>query len=327
MGMEIIFADTNEEYLERLTHYIKKHFEGVYTMSVCLNKKQLQERLKAGKCDVLCFAPELYDETMDFKQVLLPIVLLDEEVPYPDKFKHTINKYIRISKLMYYINESYEVAEKNKPLVYGVYGPAGGVGTSTIAVAVALSYANLGRKTCYLNLEAINSTGLFFEEKNSEVLEDILEEHGKLDNTFCKQYMRKDRKNGIIYCTNVREGLEHLHLSITELIEEIIENEVATAIIVDLGSNVSAIHKEVFKRADKLFIVTMNANYAAYKLQAFMNEMVDKEKVEVIANQSESIVNVGQVPVAGCIDTLYVKNAIGVCEYIAQNHLIKVVGI
>lgn len=329
MGIEIIFADTNEEYLERLTHYIKEHFADNYKISICRDKKQLQNKLKAGKCDVLCFAPELYDSKMDFKQVLLPIVLFDEEemIPYPDKFKYTLNKYTRISKLMAYIDESYEIAERNKPLIYGVFGPAGGVGTSTVAIATAIAYANSGRKTCYVNLEDINSTELFFEGKNSKVLGETQKPSQESYEAFLKQHIKQDLKSGVFYCMDVQEILENTNLSITELIEGIIDSEIATALVVDLGSSLSAIHKSVFEQADKLLLVTTDANYALYKLQAFVRDMPNEEKIEVVYNQSNSIVSEMQVPVAGRIDKLYAKHAVGVCEYIAQNHLIKVAGI
>ncbi len=52
--------------------------------------------------------------------------------------------------------------------------PAGGVGSSTMAAAYALTLARAGRRVLYMNLELFGKTGFFFTGPGQETLSDVL---------------------------------------------------------------------------------------------------------------------------------------------------------
>ena len=336
MSMNLIIADTNQEYMERLKDYILNKYQEEYTIELNYDKYQLKERTKIGKCQVVLLTPNLYDPEMNIKNIELPIVLIDEEVPlpYPDKFKRAINKYTRITSLVNYIQEEYEEMERNKPLIYGVYSPAGGVGKTTIALSTAVAYAKAGKKVLYFNLEDLDSTPMYFEGTEVPPM-DVLANLAKdsYEQMLAKR-IGQDKNTGVMYFTREVQTLDPYAISaeeITRIIEAVIESGMANVVVVDLSTELNNLNRQVFEMADYLLMVVNQNTQATYKTNCFMmqNEIVEpiKNKLRFVINQGkESGIN-QEVEVIARIDKLYATNPLGLCEYIAQNHFLSLHGL
>ncbi len=336
MSMNLIIADTNQEYMERLKDYIVNKYQEQYTIELINDKYRLKERIKLGKCQVVLLTPSLYDPEMNIKNVELPIILVDEEtaLPYPDKFKRAINKYTRITSLIKYVQEEYEEMERNKPLVYAVYSPAGGVGKTTIALSAAIAYAIAGKKVLYFNLEDLDSTPMFFERAEVPHMNDLL---GLAKDSYEQMLARRigqDKRTGVMYFTRQVQTLDPYTISaeeITHIVESVIESGIANVVIMDLSTELNFLNKQVFEIADYMLMVVNQNTHATYKTNCFMRqmEMIEplKSKLRLVINQGKECSINQEIEVVARIDKLYATNPLGLCEYIAQNHFLSLQGL
>ncbi len=336
MSMNLIIADTNQTYVERLTKFILSKYEDSYSIEVIDDKQKLKERVRKEKCEVLLLSPELYDPGMNLKNIKLPIILLDEEasLPYPDKFKRVINKYTRISSLLVYVNNEYEEMERNRPLVYGVYSPAGGVGKTTISLSTAMAYAKAGKKVLYFNLEDVDSTSMFFDKAKKPSMESLLNLSNDSYEQTLANLILQDESTGIFCFARDNKMLDPYSLSaeeVTHIVEALIESEMVNIVVIDLSTAVNALNRQVFDICDYLVMVADQNAQSAYKINSFMQqtELVHpiKEKLRLVLNQCKDLSNTEDIDVIGRIDKLYATNPLGLCEYIAQNHFLSLHGL
>ncbi len=336
MPMNLIIADTNKEYMKRLKDYISSKYQEEYTIELIDDKHQLKERTKMGKCEVVLLAPNLYDPGMNLKNIDLPIILLDEEVPltYPDKFKKAINKYTRITKLVKYVEEEYEEMERNRPLVYGVYSPAGGVGKTTISMATAISYVKAGKKVLYINLEDLDSTPMYFDKAKHAKVDELAKLARDSYEQMLVKKITKDRNTGVMYLTREDKTLDSYSISseeISHMIESVIETGMANVVVVDTSTEISFLNRKVFEISDYMLMVVNQNTQATYKTNSFMTqgEIIEpiKEKIRFVINQGKEAGVNQDVEVIARIDKLYATNPLGLCEYIAENHFLNLHGL
>lgn len=337
MSMNLIIADTDQEYVKRLKDYILNKYQDQYTIELIYDKYQLKDKIKQEKYHVLLLTPNLYDPDMNIKNIGLPIILVDEEasLPYPDKFKKSINKYTRITSLMQYVDEEYKEMERNRPIVYGVYSPAGGVGKTTIALSTAIAYAQAGKKVLYFNLEDLDSTPMFFDK--AEVLspaESILNLAKDSYEQMLAKRIGQDRRTGVMYFTREIQTLDPYAISAEEvghMIETLIESGMINIVVMDLSTSLNFVNRQAFEMADYLMVVINQSTQSAYKTNCFMGqeEVVNplREKIKFVINQGKELSITQNVEVIARIDKLYATNPLGLCEYIAQNHFLNLHGL
>ena len=330
----LIIADTHKEYVNRLSTYILKTYGNDYEIEVFHDKSQLKDRIQQRKCEVLLLAPQLCDSEIYFKNIKLPIILTDEDqsVPYPDEFKWTINKYTRISTLLQYIDREYEEVEKNRPIIYSFYAPAGGVGKTTMALATAIAYAKVSKKVLYINLEEMDSTGMFFEKK--DVVPNLLLEHPIEDiyDQILADRIKQDEQTHIMYLKRKYiDDKSEVKEQIDLLVERAIDNGIANIIIMDLSTNYSQLHQRIMDISDYVILVSNAQSHAVYKLAQLLKEthlaVELKEKLKLIVNQSEELNLATDIDVIGRIDKLYATHPVDLCEYIVQNQMLKLHGL
>ena len=336
MPMNLIIADTNKEYMNRLKEYISSKYQEEYTIELIDDKYQLKERTKMGKCEVVLLAPNLYDPEMNLKNIDLPIILLDEEAPltYPDKFKKAINKYTRITKLIKYVEEEYEEMERNRPLVYAIYSPAGGVGKTTISLATAMSYVKAGKRVLYINLEDLDSTPMYFDKARNTKPEEIVNLARDSYEQMLVKKISKDKNTGVMYLTRESKTLDSYYMNaeeISHMVEAVIETGMANVVVVDTSTEINFLNRKVFEIADYMLMVVNQNIQVTYKTNSFMKqgEVVEpiKDKIKFVINQGKEAGINKDIEVIARIDKLYATNPLGLCEYIAQNHFLNLHGL
>lgn len=335
MTKNIVIADAQGEYVERLVSYISKKYGEQYNIQAFTDKSQFKTYIQVNKCEILLLAPELYDAGVYLKNVKLPVILLesDEELVLPEKLKWSINKYTRISTLLAYLEREYEEVERNRPLIYGMYSPAGGVGKSTVAVAAALAYAKVGKNVLYLNLEDIDGTGMFFEDKPvaPAFLANFNKYQDRIDAVITKG-IKQDSQTNIMYLERQFVSPDPIFKEqLPEFFERIIDNGIANIIIVEFNSSPECLDEQVLASLDYLTLVCDTHMHAVYKLKKWLSiTQVDKrldDKVKVVINQGREINIPTPIDVIGRIDKLYATNPLGLSEYIAQNQFLRLHGL
>lgn len=334
MVKHLIIADEHKEYVDRLSAYILKVFGDDYEVEVFYDKNQLKERIKQCKCDVLLISTQLYDSEINFKNIKLPIILSEENpsLPNVETFKWTINKYTRITSIIKYIDTTYEEVEQNRPIIYSFYAPAGGVGKTSMALATAIAYTKIGKKVLYINLEDIDSTGMFFKEKNVNVNIPLENPIKNIYDQILVDCIKKDELTDIMYLKRkyideMSEVKEHIAL----LVEKMIDNDIANIIIIDLSTNYNQLSSRMSKISDYIILVSSMQTHSVYKLKQLLKELhLDlelKEKLKLILNQSKEFNFSTDIEIIGRIGKLNITTPLGLCEYIAQNQLLKLHGL
>ncbi len=332
MAKSLVIAEEHEAYRNRLKNYLEKYDKCEYCIVVFEEKKAFLEYIHQEKCELVLFSTAFYDETMDLKNISLPVILLEEneEKPAHHKLKWMIQKYTRISKMMAYINSAYEEVKRNKPLIYSFYSPAGGVGQTTIAIGAALSYLKAGRKVLYINLEEVDSTGLYFGRKSGGLSEHLSSSDIPEAVQFLTPFINKDMNTGILYWVNEKAQGQNSY-SVQELVEKIIDYEIANVVIFDLAHHYDLANSIYFDLADFIVLVRNNQIQSKYKMRQMLDQKLlkaeIKDKLRFVINQGKiGDMDKDKVENAMVIEKLYAPNALGLCEYIADNQLLKLDG-
>ncbi len=332
MAISIILADTDEDYMRRLESYILSKGDDMYEIIKYTDKAKLKSAVDEGKYDILLFSPDMYDKGLNCKKVKVAIAIYDEDDLIFETFKRSINKYTKITSMLEYITFQYEEAERNKPIIYGVYSPAGGVGKTTVALAVALASTKIGRKVFYLNTEDLDSTPLFFDpaakdDLQQEVNFEDIERLGTLH-----AFLQTDSKTGIMFFNNLQELNAHAmtHGELSHLVQTIIDDEIASIVVIDLNTSLDNFNHNVFEIVDQLILVA-GTGQSNYKLNRFLtyNDVIDpiKHKLKLVINQEKNFELETDIEIIGKVDTLYsakpLANPLALSSYIAGKDFIK----
>jgi MinD-like ATPase involved in chromosome partitioning or flagellar assembly len=344
MAMNLIIADTDQEYMERLEQYLVKKTEGMYNIIKYTDKDELSDALKKKKYDILLCSPDLYDESITYKHVILSILLKDEdEVQHmPDVEIRVINKFTRITTLIDYIAKEYEEAKSNQPTICCVYSPAGGVGKTTVALSMAIAYAKMGKKAFYLNLEDFESTHFYFRPREGAGIGDVLSEfstkretefkinEAKIQELRINEAKQVDIKTGVMYFSQFKDVNVLRTITeeqITALIERLTEGGISNAVFIDTSTGLSNINRCLFNLADKVIIVARDNATTMHKVNKFLmsEDIVGpiRSKLKLLMNRSSTVDNSTGIEVISRIDELSMDDPLEMCELIAQNYIIN----
>ncbi len=138
--------------------------------------------------------------------------------------------------------------------------PAGGVGTTTVAVANAQYYASLGRKTLYLNLNPYDSTDRFFHAVGAfnfrNVITDVKSKRSNLGLRL-ESYVQQD-PGGVYFFAQSSLALEMLELTLEDcgqILEVLKSSGKYDMIIVDLRFDLTKGTLELLKKAASIVII------------------------------------------------------------------------
>lgn len=328
MMKTIVVADSQVEYVKRLALVICNEYKEVYQVETIYDEETLQQYIAQNECDILLLTPAFYSKNLTLKNVKLPVILLEdkEEFSLPERLKWSINKYTRITKLIDYIEQEYEKAEKNRTLIYGVYSPAGGVGKSTIAIAIAMAYAKVGKKVLYLNREQVDSTSMFFVNKNYKGYSVV--ENSTFRHLFSTSQVCQDNKTKVMYLDKPMPklcGVDHLAC----LLKEIRDNEDINVVVIDFNSSPTCLNDSLLLELDELVLINNNRMNSQYKLNKWLKDGAKQLefKVSLVINEGQEIRGTMAYPIRGRVNTLNVTEPIEVCEYIVEHELLSLQGL
>ncbi len=344
MAMNLIIADTDQEYMERLEQYLLKKTQGKYNIIKYTDKDELSHALRKKKYDILLCAPELYDETITYKHVILSVLLKDEDENehMPDVEVRVINKFTRITEMIDYIAKEYEEAKSNQPVICCVYSPAGGVGKTTVALSMAIAYARMGKKAFYINLEDFESTHFYFRPREGAGIGDVLSEFSKKRETEFKineakiqelkinEAKQVDMKTGVMYFSQFKDVNVLRTITeeqVTALIERLTEGGISNAVFIDTSTGLSNINRCLFNLSDKIILVARDNPTTMHKINKFlMSEDIVapiKPKLRLLMNRSKTVDNTTGLEVITRIDELTMDDPLEMCEVIAQNYIMN----
>lgn len=182
--LQLILADNDEDYVEGLGNYIRKHHGSGFDVCSFTDEGCLGAYLSdaGNRADILLAGREFIKAGLCGKRAENVFMLDDGKGEAPFKEVHTINRYQHAEKLTTEILRGYSAggaasslpAGKNPTVAACFISPEGGSGKSVLSVGCSLVCARRGLKTLYLNMEDLPSTGLFFEGESEQNFSNVI---------------------------------------------------------------------------------------------------------------------------------------------------------
>ncbi len=281
MMIKIAIADTNVEYLERLTGVLDEYAD--LRISVFSDASYLSEGLAGGRYDVLLLDPSLYDRRLPLEKVPVTIFLTGEtRVPYEMEEAPMIRKYQRISQIHQKLLEICSLhlpgmgasAREGHATVYAFYSPVGGAGKTTAALIAATRLSMQGKKTFYLNLEAFAGDGCYLPAEDAENgMSSLLERlSGKGNPAMYMQSCLLAKNDNLHYMKHFDSPNDYAAMDIEDL-EALIrlfrDFGAFDYVVVDMDSCFDAKAKCVFGLSDKVVIVEKDDAIGIGKMERF----------------------------------------------------------
>jgi len=313
MKVKMLVASDDIRYSMKLSEQISRNHSDTLEVFVCSNPNMLKETISQSKIEIVLI-DQVFITLIEEIEVTLPLILQSEmQADEAPEELTRIKKYGRVSAIVADILETYSKVSKKAIVgavkvarITAVWSPAGGVGKTTVAMAVAAAAAQNGKSVFYLNLETFSSISLYFDEGRksiSSVFEMI--ESGEGDVKMLLSGISAE-ENGITYIGKPG-NYDDVNILSAENIEELILNSGALTdeLIIDISLPCDGRTKKVFEMAERVLLVTDKSATAKAKLSQFItqNNVFDsiREKTTLIANkgalsEEESAQSVNSLP-------------------------------
>ncbi|HOM42688.1 MAG TPA: hypothetical protein PK481_04055, partial [Bacillota bacterium] len=285
--LNLVIADCDESYARGLLEYINSNHFPSFMVSCFTKLDTFAEYFeKQPPTDILAISPDFYDISVGFPNIKLKVILsggaLNREYPgFQAISKYsTGDKLIRDMLYMYSKTNPQEIrllsCSKDTEFI-GVYSPAGGTGKTTIATALSTQCAELGLKSFYLNLESIQSTGMFFGSGSKRNLSYVFYYiKDKSRNLSFKMDGIKCTEDGVEYFNPPDSPMEYEEINPEEL-EQLIKGIKGMGccdyVFIDMSSNLDSKNYKIMNLCDRIVLVTLQEPIASYKEKALLNEL------------------------------------------------------
>lgn len=293
LKLNLLIADYDQAYVERLTHYLNNHESHRFSIS-CVTSEEAMEiylRKRGNHLDIALVHPSL-SKTIGKGTTITTVLLSDGRVNILDKGKHTISKFMRgdliASKLIdiyteahpehMYLNRSNESMKS-----IAVFSPLGGVGKSLISAAIAITARNMGKETFYLNLEDGCSTSCYFNGDGfpsvSELIYYLKEKQDQV-NAKIDSLAFKDPATGVKSFAPPEALTDIAELTEKE-IEQLILNVMQTSndlVIMDLTNQLSAKNMKALELAHEILLIGVPTPAGKKRMDQFVRHLAVMEK-------------------------------------------------
>ncbi len=174
LELKMILADEDVGYVDRLTQYLQNYSKVHFTVYSFSDRASLARFLKTNSVDLIL-------TTEYFYEMLEPpglFVLLTEGMVGGDYLSaHTLAKYqsaaVLAQKLVFLFTQNTDkgliCTDDHGCQIIGIYGAGGGVGTTTVSLALASALAQEGRRTLWLSMEENPGYGRILSRAGGEL--------------------------------------------------------------------------------------------------------------------------------------------------------------
>lgn len=294
MKKTLVIADNDELFVENLEEYIVRNHPDEFEVRTFTEISYLEKFFSTPKkIDILLLSPKFRFESMADQYINNILFISDDEdveLQYESIFRFgEITKiYNKLRSLVSIDGEIDYRTDKlimDKSKVIGVYSPIGGIGKSTIAIALAMELASQGNKVLYLNLENMPSTNAYFNVSiNSRNLSDIVSYlsagSDRLSN-YLEGCINLDSRSNVFYINpadNIFDLEEMNQDDIKYLIQVIIDTRRFTHIVIDTSSNYNTLKKSIIDCCDKIVAPLEQSSIGREKLLNFL-KYIDEEEL------------------------------------------------
>ncbi|WP_418792172.1 hypothetical protein [Phosphitispora sp. TUW77] len=313
--IKLVLADFDGNYLDRVTAFINSSsFSAGIRVSSFTDVRKLADFLGSGcnQANILLAPPEFIESIPEIKSCFeLVVILADGRLNGELQEYKTVFKYQPGDKMIGRIMEMY--SERNPNAVKAVsgvkdsrlitvYSPAGGVGKTSLAFALASRLGEYGRSVLYLNWESINSmagalpgTG---ECGMTRVLLGLEEDPDLLPLKF-ELYKKRSPEFNLDFFESVESFVEYSEMQsdLGLLFVKLKESGMYDDIVTDLDSAVNESTIKILGISDLILLVLSQDHVCRYKTGEFFRQarhsgifpdIIKSEKLLPVANKTDN---------------------------------------
>ncbi len=229
MKIRLAILEKDQNYLERIVHVFTTKYADKFEIYSFTDKNVAMETLESAKIDVF-LVNDLY--TIDVKDIPRRCgfaYLVDDNDVETINDQRAICKFQKADIIYKNIVSIYSENTKN---ISGVKldddstriilftSPSGGAGSSSMASACAIHFAQQGYKTLYVNIEKYGSTDIIFDgEGNFDMSDVIFAVKSKKANLALKlESCVKQSQNGVYFYSQPKIALDMLEMGSDDII-------------------------------------------------------------------------------------------------------------
>ncbi|MBU7007193.1 hypothetical protein [Phosphitispora fastidiosa] len=313
--IKLVLADFDGSYLDRVTGFINSSsFCAGIRVSSFTEVQRLADFLAPGgeKADILLAHPGFIDAMPDLRSCFeLVVILADGRVNSGLQDYQTVFKYQPGDKMLGRILEMYAernpkaakaVAGTKESRLVTVYSPAGGVGKTSAAFALASRMGDYGSSVLYLNWESINSMAAVLpgtgECGMTRVLLGLGEDPDTLPLKF-ELYKKRSSEFNLDFFEPPESFVEYSEIQgdFGLLFTKLKETGMYDIIVADLDSAINGSAVRILGLSDHIVLMVAADQVCRYKTGEFFRQaghsglfpgMIDPVKLFPVANKTGS---------------------------------------
>lgn len=206
--------------------------------------------------------------------------------------------------------------------VFAFSSPCGGTGTSSVAAACAMHFASRGKRVLYLNLNAFDSSDLFFSGEGQFGMSDVIFSlKSKKANLAMKleSYVKQDI-SGVSFFSQSNFALDMLELKQEEKLQLLSELKILGAydyIIIDMDFGLDKQHMDFYNKTHAVVMVGDGSESSNVKIKNAYSALVmtDQNSDVAMANRFVLIYNRFSSKSGRTIDDADIRNVGGAPVY------------
>ncbi len=293
--LNLILAHSDWDYIEALGMYLRTMYESQFTITMIPQGTKLTDFLEKEKDRIdLAAVDEMFAENLREQKWDFPILTFTE-----NNFSRTEQE-----KLLYRYQPAERIAatilstaaewvpykcisplvsrREKKTKVLSFYSAAGGVGNTTITVAVSMLASLAGKSVFLLNLEDYSSLSYYFPGEKKDGFARLLlyvKDQGKNLSMKIESIKNMDLESRVSYLSvpdRIPELTEDIRYELKELIMCLKRSGNYDFIVVDLPHRLDGNIKTVLEASDEILLVCTPDQVAEYKTKALL-EMLSEE--------------------------------------------------
>jgi MinD-like ATPase involved in chromosome partitioning or flagellar assembly len=305
MRFHLCILDTDQSYASRLTDYLAAHYASEVVLSRFSALEDLQAFIeKKHRVDVVLASPDVLPDASVLPAKVEVLYIMKEDGASSYAGKEACCKYQDVNKIFRLVMNLAADALNNSKTEFGIsgdgrvitiFGSAGGVGTSTVAAALASRLARQGKTVLYMPVQQNACPQDVFAKTCSSMTEVRYEVCSALKNNMnsgrvqmkMKSSMQQDPNTGVYAFDAYRLPVDCSNAAPDEakiLIQA--ARGICDVCILDIDNNLNSLMKKYLEESDDVVIVTdgsQRANSAAGKFLESLDVLENADELNLEA--------------------------------------------
>lgn len=297
----MVIVETDMEHLIPLQMKMAEVLMDTADIEIISDPEYMQEYFTTPRIiDILVIEEDMYSERLSMHSIGKTYVLVDntndnDESVYPMPGSvadvYCLVRYNNINTLARYIIPlewaGLNSSEK-EPQIVAVISPSGGMGSTTFAVGLATCMKQNLKKVLYLNLKNYQDFQYYLSNKGCLPMEGctyLRDADAKVYEKL-KSFLHREEFTYLPPLKTNREAMGISYASYTELARIAQKSGEYDFVVVEIGNELNAETLKFLKFVNKVFVVTKQDEYSAFKLDVlkYNIKFSDKEKYLFICN-------------------------------------------